>query len=99
MRCVRSASSRQPRPARFPCRSGVGTPKEFRCPFTRRKRPSAGRPGPRDAKAELKAAKAYAKAQRPWFKRKRFIDLGPILLIIVISGRVERQHGRDQECV
>jgi len=40
---------------------------------------------PRDPKAELKAAKAYAKASRPWYKKKRFIALGLFGLLIVIS--------------
>lgn len=42
------------------------------------------RPGSkRDAKAELKAAKAYAKAQRPWYKKKRWLlSLGFVLLIV-----------------
>lgn len=40
---------------------------------------------PRDAKAELKAAKAYAKAERPWYKKKRFIALGLFALIVIIS--------------
>jgi hypothetical protein len=42
-------------------------------------------PGPtthRDAKAEAKAAKAYAKAQRPWYKKKRFII--PLALVAII---------------
>ena len=39
----------------------------------------------KDAKAAAKAAKAYAKAQRPWYKKKRFIfSLGALLLIVVI---------------
>jgi hypothetical protein len=38
----------------------------------------------RDAKAELKAAKAYAKAQRPWYKKKRVIIPGGFILLIVI---------------
>ena len=43
--------------------------------------------GPRDAKAELKAAKAYAKAQRPWYKKKRWIfSIGLILLIAAAAG-------------
>lgn len=43
--------------------------------------------GPRDAKAELKAAKAYSKAQRPWYKRKRWmIPLSLFLLIGIISA-------------
>jgi hypothetical protein len=43
--------------------------------------------GPRDAKAEAAAAKAYAKAQRPWYKKKRWIfSIGVVLLIIVIAA-------------
>lgn len=43
--------------------------------------------GPRDAKAELRAAKAYSKAQRPWYKKKRWIlSLGVILLIVAVSA-------------
>ncbi len=46
-----------------------------------------GAPAPRNAKAEAKAAKAYAKAERPWYKKKRFIiPLGLILLTIVVSA-------------
>ena len=41
---------------------------------------------PRDARAQAKAAKAYAKARRPWYKKKRFIvPLILIVLIIIIS--------------
>lgn len=39
----------------------------------------------KDAKAQLKAAKAYKKATRPWSKKKRFILLGLIALIAVVS--------------
>lgn len=39
----------------------------------------------RDAKAEAKAAKARAKAMRPWFKKKRFI-LGGLLVLVVIGA-------------
>lgn len=39
----------------------------------------------KDAKAREKAEKAYAKAQRPWFKKKRFWALGLIALIILVS--------------
>lgn len=38
-----------------------------------------------DPKATAKAAKAYAKAQRPWFKKKRFILPLAFVLIAVIS--------------
>ncbi|WP_138732068.1 DUF4352 domain-containing protein [Modestobacter excelsi] len=38
---------------------------------------------PKDAKAQAKAAKAYQKASRPWFKKKRFILL---LILVVIVG-------------
>lgn len=40
---------------------------------------------PRNAKAELKAAKAYAKANRPWYKKKRFWLLGFIILIVLFT--------------
>lgn len=41
----------------------------------------------KEAKADAKAAAAYAKAQRPWYKKKRFIlSLGLLLLIIVIAA-------------
>jgi hypothetical protein len=45
-----------------------------------------GQPGPRDAKAEAAAAKAYAKAKRPWFKKKRFIIPLAFVAIMVIGG-------------
>jgi uncharacterized protein DUF4352 len=38
----------------------------------------------RDAKAQAKAAKAYAKAQRPWFKKKRFIIPGGFVALMMI---------------
>jgi len=41
----------------------------------------------REAKGQAKAAKAYAKAQRPWWKKKRWIfSLGLILLIVAVSA-------------
>ena len=43
-------------------------------------------PGRKDAKAEVKAAKAYAKAQRPWYKKKRWIFSILILLVIVAAA-------------
>jgi hypothetical protein len=39
---------------------------------------------PKSARAEAKAAKARAKAIRPWYKRKRFIFSGIIVLVIII---------------
>lgn len=41
---------------------------------------------PRDAKAQAKAQKAYLKASRPWFKKKRFWALGAILFLVLISA-------------
>lgn len=38
----------------------------------------------RDPKAQAKADKAYAKAMRPWYKKKRFILPLALLLIIII---------------
>ena len=39
---------------------------------------------PRDARARAKADKAYAKARRPWYKKKRFILPLALLVLIVI---------------
>ena len=39
------------------------------------------------AKAQAKAAKAFAKAQRPWYKKKRF--LLPLGLVLLMSAPVE----------
>lgn len=40
----------------------------------------------RDTKADVKAEKARAKAQRPWYKKKRYLGpLGLLLLIVIIS--------------
>lgn len=47
--------------------------------------PPAAPPPPRDAKAELAAAKAYAKAERPWYKKKRFIGGGLLALLVIGS--------------
>jgi len=48
--------------------------------------PPQGQGGYRDAKAQAKGAKAYAKAQRPWYKKKRFIiPLAFVVLIIAVS--------------
>jgi hypothetical protein len=40
---------------------------------------------PRNPKAEARAARAYAKASRPWYKKKRWWLAGAVALIIVIS--------------
>ncbi len=37
----------------------------------------------KDAKAQAKAAKAYAKANRPWYSKKRFWALGVVLLALL----------------
>lgn len=48
----------------------------------------------RDAKAQAKGAKAYAKAQRPWYKKKRFII--PIgILVLAIGGAAAGGGGED----
>ncbi|MHA6508918.1 OB-fold protein [Tessaracoccus sp. Y1736] len=38
-----------------------------------------------DAKARAKAEKAYVKASRPWFKKKRYWALGVLALIVVVQ--------------
>src|SRR5689334_12349778 len=40
----------------------------------------------RNAKAEAAAAKAYAKAQRPWYKKKRFIMPLVLVALMVAAG-------------
>lgn len=46
-----------------------------------------------DPKAQAAAAKAYAKAQRPWFKKKRFIIPGVIVLLIIIGSAASSGGG------
>jgi hypothetical protein len=42
---------------------------------------------PKDAKAQAKAEKAYRRATRPWFKKKRFIlPLAVVLLIAIFAA-------------
>jgi hypothetical protein len=54
-------------------------------------------PSPRDAKADAKAAKAYSKAMRPWYKKKRWIlSLGLILLIGVASVGSSSEDGTSR---
>jgi hypothetical protein len=58
--------------------------------------PAEPPPNRRDAKAELKAAKAYAKAHRPWYKKKRWIiSLGLILLIVLVSVASSGSSDKD----
>lgn len=45
---------------------------------------------PKLAKAESKAAKAKAKALRPWFKKKRFIIPIALVLVIALSQAMNR---------
>ena len=52
-------------------------------PFDPRNQPPRD---PREARAQAKADKAYAKARRPWYKKKRFIlPLVLVALIVIIS--------------
>jgi hypothetical protein len=48
--------------------------------------PQQGPPVRTNPKADAKAAKAYAKAMRPWYKKKRFLlPLGLVLLVVAVS--------------
>jgi hypothetical protein len=53
----------------------------------------------RDAKARAKADKAYAKASRPWYKKKRFIVPGALLVLIVIIAATSGGGGGDNGTV
>jgi hypothetical protein len=49
--------------------------------------PSQSPPVRTNPKADAKAAKAYAKAMRPWYKKKRFLlPLGLVLLMVAVSA-------------
>lgn len=48
---------------------------------------------PRDARAQAKADKAYAKARRPWYKKKRFILPLLLLALIVVIFAVSTSGG------
>jgi hypothetical protein len=48
--------------------------------------PQQGPPVRTNPKADTKAAKAYAKAMRPWYKKKRFLlPLGLVFLMVAVS--------------
>lgn len=54
-------------------------------------------PDYRNAKADAKAAKAYAKASRPWYKKKRWWAAGVLLIIIIASaGGAGSDSGSDE---
>lgn len=48
--------------------------------------PSSGGGDHRSSKADAKAAKAHAKAMRPWYKKKRWIGLIALVLLVGISA-------------
>jgi len=48
-----------------------------------------------DPKAQAKADKAYAKAMRPWYKKKRYIIGLGLLLLIVIGVAANASGGED----
>jgi hypothetical protein len=50
-----------------------------------------------DAKADAKAAKARAKAQRPWYKKKRWIALLAIVALAVIGMATSGGDGDDTQ--
>lgn len=52
----------------------------------------------RSAKAGAKAAKAHAKAMRPWYKKKRFI-LGGLILVVIIAAVAGAGGGDDADTV
>lgn len=48
-----------------------------------------------DPKAQAKAEKAYRKATRPWYKKKRFILLGLIVLLIILVAATSGGGKKD----
>lgn len=64
--------------------------------------PPGAPPGPdqrRDAKADLAAAKARVKAERPWYKKKRYIGGGLLALLVIgsIAGGSSDSTKTDSE--
>lgn len=55
--------------------------------------PPSGQQSYADAKAQAKAAKAYAKASRPWYRKKRWWFLAVVVLIVIIA--VASSNGGD----
>jgi hypothetical protein len=53
----------------------------------------SGYGSPREARAQASAEKAYRKAQRPWFKKKRF--LVPLALVLLIGFSAALNGGGD----
>src|SRR3954463_12649202 len=51
-----------------------------------------------DPKAAARAAKAYAKASRPWYKKKRYIlGIALIVLIVIISVSVSSGNKKAEQ--
>jgi hypothetical protein len=52
---------------------------------------------PRTAKAAAAAEKAYRKAQRPWFKKKRFVlPIAFLVLLILLVASPSRPTARSR---
>jgi hypothetical protein len=58
--------------------------------------PQSGPTPTGNPKADAKAAKAYAKASRPWYKKKRYWLLAFVLLIVMISVASGGGGGADE---
>ncbi|GGP70582.1 DUF4352 domain-containing protein [Saccharothrix coeruleofusca] len=57
--------------------------------------PSPAFDNPRDARAQARADKAYRKAQRPWYKKKRFIL--PLALLAIVAIFAITANGDDDK--
>jgi hypothetical protein len=59
--------------------------------------PASSKDARRQAKADEAAAKARAKAQRPWYQKKRFVIPLVLLLLVVVVSITSRDDGDDGE--
>jgi len=68
-------------------------------PQTQQQAPSGWQTPPgMDPKAHARAAKAYAKASRPWYKKKRWIlTLAVIVLIVIIAVSVSSSNKKTEQ--
>ncbi|WP_218184552.1 OB-fold putative lipoprotein [Nigerium massiliense] len=88
-----SHSVNEPTQPPYPPRNQPPYPPQNQPPYPQQNRPPYP-PNHRDAKAQAKAARAYAKSTRPWYAKKRTWLLG-LLALLFIVGIFQMGNGGD----